>query len=565
MSRLRAVERFALLGAVLSLTACGLANPRGESLVADMQRAIEDGIASQAQSEPPPEAVTSALLPSMDVDTADVGEEIAERYTVSVKDSPARQFFMSLVEGTPYNVVVHPEVDGNITLDLKDVTIPQVMDIVRTVYGYEYRRTSYGFDVLPRRLQSRIYPVNYLNMNRRGSSEVRVSSGQVTEQTGAAAQDAYSTTLGQRRASRVTGTLIKTQSPETTFWTELQASIQSILGDLPGRSVVVNPEAGMVVVRAMPNELREVEEFLMTAQAIAQRQVILEAKILEIDLNEEYRQGINWAGFIDNSTIAQLGGSSLLDDDGLVPGIPPIGNGSVPGLTDPFGGIFAVNIVTHSFEAFVELLDQMGTVHVLSSPRLSTLNNQKAVIRVGNDEYFVTDVSSTTTTGTTTTTTPSIELTPFFSGVALDVTPQISADGEVLLHIHPSISRVRDQQKRIIVGDTEQVLPLAFSTVRESDTIVSARSGQVIVIGGLMEDTYENDTADTPFSAVPLAGPYSGQKRVRIRKTELVILMRPVVVEAGQQWADVMRDLDQRMERLDEERKQPGRYGQQRF
>ena len=125
-------------------------------------------------------------------------------------------------------------------------------------------------------------------------------------------------------------------------------------------------------------------------------------------------------------------------------------------------------------------------MNVLSSPRIATMNNQKAVIKVGTDEFFVTDISSTTVTGAATTTSPSIELTPFFSGVALDVTPQISEQGEITLHVHPSVSRVEDQIKSIEFGtdDTTLTVPLARSTVREADSIVRARNGQVVVIGG---------------------------------------------------------------------------------
>ena len=157
------------------------------------------------------------------------------------------------------------------------------------------------------------------------------------------------------------------------------------------------------------------------------------------------------------------------------------------------------------FAAFIQLLDTQGRTRVLSSPRVSTLHNQKAVIKAGTDEFFVTGINSNTTTGEATTTTLDVELTPFFSGVALDVTPQISEDGTVLMHIHPTVSEVDDQSKRISFGDSSSDLPLAFSQIRESDSVVRAKSGQVIVIGGLMRERRVRDDYKTPFLAASRA------------------------------------------------------------
>ena len=420
---------------------------------------------------------------------------------------------------------------------------------MRDVFGYEYQRNRYGYEVLPVRLRSRIYQVNYLNVVRSGTSQTRVSSGQVTGSPSGSTTDGEDQTSSNRSAT-VTGTQINTVQPETTFWQELVTSIRAILAGAPGRTVVVNPQSGVVVVRAMPTELREVEEFLTITQAIAQRQVIIEAKILEVELSDDFRQGINWAGVVssgdDSLTVGQVGSSSIFENGvSLTQGnvgdlntsalLPIIGTAA-----GAFGGMFSVALALNDFASFIEYLDTQGTVHVLSSPRIATMNNQKAVIKVGSDEFFVTDISSTTTTGTSTTTTPSVELTPFFSGIALDVTPQISENGEVILHVHPAISEVVDQQKIITIGSGSQSLPLAFSTIRETDSIVRAVSGQVAVIGGLMQERFRDDVADSPWSSLDPSG-VSSHKRRGSRKSELVILLRPIVVENGQQWAGAMR------------------------
>jgi len=192
---------------------------------------------------------------------------------------------------------------------------------------------------------------------------------------------------------------------------------------------------------------------------------------------------------------------------------------------------------TQDFNAFIELLKTQGDVQVLSSPRVSTLNNQKAVIKVGNDEYFITDLESTnTSTAAGTTVTPDVTLTPFFSGIALDVTPQVS-ENEVVLHIHPMVTEVITQNKQFTLNNSTQIIPLAFSSVRETDTIVRARDGQVIVIGGLMSDRSERNNAGLPgLSNIPGVGELFKHRNNKSRKTELVILLRPILAKTDSVW-----------------------------
>jgi MSHA biogenesis protein MshL len=200
------------------------------------------------------------------------------------------------------------------------------------------------------------------------------------------------------------------------------------------------------------------------------------------------------------------------------------------------------------FNSFIELLDAQGETRVLSSPRVSTLNNQKAVIKVGSDEYFVTDISSDTVTGTASATSRDITLTPFFSGIALDVTPQISADGEIILHIHPTVSEVTDQQKVVTVSGESDTLPLAFSEIRESDSIVKAKSGQIIVIGGLMRKSMKSQVFGTPgFRHIPGIGKLFQSTREIETKTELVILLRAIVADSDDVWTTMTGESLQRI------------------
>ncbi len=550
----------------LLLPACQT-SPSNEGTTLDrihssVHQEAERAARESAPNQPPPE-VASALLPPIAINLPEQrGPVLEPRFDVSVKGMPARDFFMSLVDGTPYNMVVHPSVEGSISLTLKNVTVPQVMDTLRDVYGYEYQHTPAGYQVLPMRLQSRIFPVQYLNVKRAGISHTRVSSGQLTETVGRTKEIAR--TNGQIAGSRTTrdevlpSSLIETDS-QADFWRELELALHAIVGEEPGRSVIISPQTGVVVVRAMPSELREVEEFLKATQGSLQRQVILEAKIIEVELSDAFQSGINWAFLSkgDNSGIlaGQTGGGDLPADLNTTR-IIDIGNPATgtfnpfdPNVgiaAKPFGGIFSLAAFVRDFAVFIELLKTQGNVQVLSSPRIATINNQKAVIKVGTDEFFVTDISSTVIASTVTTTTPDITLTPFFSGIALDVTPQISDNGEVTLHIHPSVSEVTDQIKDITVAGQVQSLPLAFSKIRESDSIVRARSGQIVVIGGLMQDETRKNRASIPgVGDIPVVGELFGDRKDSTRKSELVILLRPIVVENGQEWGDELRRSEQ--------------------
>ena len=504
-----------------------------------------------------PDEISRALVPPLKLDPPEAPAAAREqRFEISINEVPARQFFMSLVDGTHYNVVVHPDVTGKISLSLKNVTIPEVIAAARDVYGYEFERTSYGYEILPSRLEARVFQINYLNMNRSGSSSTFVSSGTLQRgvggvndhsQNGGGSQPVEGSGHGNGHNSNraVVGTQITTRLPETSFWQELLTSVTAIIGESNGTSVVVNPQSGVIVVRALPTALREVEAFLSAAQLIAQRQVVLEAKILEVELSDGFQSGINWAGVIGDFTLGQTGGGTVFpqatgtsDNQGSAFNLLPRAARLATVPASAYGGVFSLALHGRDFGSFVELLKTQGDVQVLSSPRISTMNNQKAVIKVGTDEFFVTDISTTTVTGTATTSTPNIELTPFFSGITLDVTPQISKTGEVMLHIHPSVSEVTDQQKNISVGGIAQTLPLARSTVRESDSIVQAGNGQLVVIGGLMQNHASDRDAKTPgLGDLPLIGGLFRHKQSATRKSELVILLRPMVIESPDNWA----------------------------
>ncbi len=552
----------------LLLAACQTMAPRSTATLTHIDATLkkESTSAANTAAVTPPPAVSEALLPPLRVDMSGGGAPVEQRFDITVNHAQAREFFMSLVEGTPYNMVVHPDVSGEISLTLKNVTIDDVMKTVRDVYGYEYKRTSGGYQVMPIRMQSRVFEVNYLDVKRTSKSETRVNSGQVTDSGN---NDNNNNTNNGNTGSTSGGTTTPqpstqmTTESESSFWDGLKAQLQTLIGKGDGRSVVVSPQAGIVVVRALPSELRDVASFLSASQANLQRQVVLEAKIIEVSLGDGFQSGINWAalGQVGNGKTAifgQTGGGTIFSNGTseiagstgtLNPGnYNPIDGGQ----TSAFGGVFTAALNLNDFNAFIELLKSQGDVQVLSSPRVSTVNNQPAVIKVGSDEFFVTNVSTNTTAiGTTGTTNRNVTLTPFFSGIALDVTPQISDRGDVILHIHPTVSEVKDQTKSFKIDNQDQSLPLAFSTVRESDSIVRAGNGQVIVLGGLMQDQNKLDRAGVPILGdLPGVGAMFRHTKSATTKSELVILLRPVVIQTGSEWGEQIRQSSQRVDRM---------------
>jgi MSHA biogenesis protein MshL len=551
-----------VLLAAVTIAACQVNPYLWDKQTAEKVEGAVDDARREAGGKPAvPAEVSQALLPPLEGGAParpGAAPLLEPRFDLSVNNAPARQVFMGLVEGTPYSMVVHPEVGGNVTLHLKNATVPEAMEAIRAVFGYEFRRDGNRYMVLGRGMTARIYPVNYLNLERKGRSLTRVSSGELSSAGSSTAGGASGTTGTQPGGTGTTTTSsvrVETDS-KSEFWKDLKDTLEAIIGTAGGRKVVVNPQAGIVIVRAMPDDLRMVEDYLGITHATVNRQVILEAKVLEVELKDGYQTGINWAALGANSTWGQVGGGTIFNS-----GVSEIagnsGNlvtGAISGTdASAFGGVFSLAVKTADFAAFLELLKTQGNVHVLSSPRVSTINNQKAVIKVGGDEFFVTSATGGTAAvpGVSAATAPSVVLTPFFSGIALDVTPQIDDSNNVILHIHPSVSEVVQKDKAFTVGDQEFNLPLASSTIQESDNVVRSSNGQIVVIGGLMKEGSTDQDAGIPLLAdIPILGNAFKHKRVTRIKKELVIMLKPTVVDTAQQWEAAVSESQGRIHKL---------------
>ncbi|MDR3492180.1 MAG: pilus (MSHA type) biogenesis protein MshL [Gammaproteobacteria bacterium] len=550
MDRLKTnIIRILIFSCVVLINSCVITPPKHPTPLDEGRQSIHEGIrdnlrvANSRKTYHAPRSVTDALVPSVDSNLPRAGQVTPRRFDVIADKMPTRVFFMGLVDGTPYNMVVDPSIEGTVSLNLKNVTIIEAMDAVRDMYGYQYHRTSYGFEVLPQEIQTEIFTINYLDVKRSGKSTTALVSGTISDKVGstgvgggvAAAPAPMSN--GTTDAGSISSSSVKTTS-EADFWKDLESTLKTMVGTENGRSVIVNPEGGVVIVHAFRPQLNQVAHYIDRLQTNMKRQVVIEAKVLEVQLSDTFQSGIDWSLFGNPNT-----GNALFSQKATGPNFD---GGFQADNISAFDSIFTITM-KGSFKNLIQLLETQGNVQVLSSPRISTVNNQKAVIKVGNDEFFVTGLSTTNNNNNNTgsnnnnNNTQDIILTPFFSGVTLDVTPQISKNGEVILHIHPTISKVTEQQKNITLGTTQGsfgtpsvpntlTLPLARSAVRESDNIVKAANGQVVVIGGLMSTTMTEGVAATPLlSHLPGIGPFFRRTTQVAAKVELVILLRPII------------------------------------
>jgi len=558
----------AAVGLTLLLSAC--ASPRPADSAPGLLPQIRQDLAEPSKPSPaalPPE-VLRELLPPADLSLAKLAPKTVEpRFDLNVIGLPVAQVFEALARDTRYSIVLDPELKAAVTVSLKDVTLVEALETLREIYGFEYRVQGSRIYVQQPVLQTRVFQINYPVTSRTGRSDVRVTSGSITQGAGSPgaptagnaspSQGASNGTPASQESSRIT-TLTHND-----LWGEIEASLKLLLAadaaHPDGRQLIVSPQSGVIVVRAMPGELRQVEQYLRAMQINVEREVMLESKIIEVTLTDTNQSGVNWSAF--HAGTGARGSAGL-----ITPGasLSPSGNlvdallGATPGVSiaTPASGaspLFGLAFQTSSFAALMEFLQTQGDVQVLSSPRIAALNNQMAVLKVGTDDFFVTgittNISSSASVNGSAVITPTITVQPFFSGVALDVTPQIDDDGNIILHVHPSVSSVAERSKVVNLGTLgNYTLPLASSTVSETDTLVRVRDGSIVAIGGLMNASRSDSRTGVPgASDLPWLGQLFRSNQHSQTKQELVILIKPTVVHSQTQLDALREDALQRL------------------
>ncbi|TRZ96875.1 MAG: pilus (MSHA type) biogenesis protein MshL [Rhodocyclaceae bacterium] len=513
----------------------------------------------------------------------------AESYSVSVRNIPAQDLLFALSRDAKLNVDIHPGINGIVTINAIDQTLQQILTRISKQVDMRWELDGPNLVVVPDSPFLRNYKVDYVNMSRdvsgtnsintqiaststsatggatagsgnnsstsvkstakndfwqsleknlkdilretdkilpEGSSETVIERSDQQATTGTGAQSAPSSRSGGQTAS-----LAGSPNPAA-----IQQSGNTVIKRTTFReaaSIIVNPEAGVVVVRATSRQHEKVQEYLDLVLTSARRQVIIEATIAEVSLSDKYQQGINWQSLRSLRPGNPQAGFSAAQNPSGLPVPDPFTTAAGSFITPPGTFAFLLNYVAPGLglSSTLSLLETFGKVKVLSSPKISVLNNQTAMLKVvDNIVYFlIKNDSTTTTTGTTnnfTSTPQSVSV-----GLVLSVTPQISENGSILLNVRPTISSQKG------AGKTDPTPGLAVANIvpeiqtREMESMLRLSDGEVAVMGGLMEDKVDNTTNQIPgLGDVPGVGNFFRNRNDTSTKTELVIFLKPTII-----------------------------------
>ncbi len=453
-----------------------------------------------------PPAVTAAPLPDAPLEGAveprrSAGEfrRPSKRYTLVMSGADVRELFLSLARENEFNLVLSPDVTGTVTLDIKDATAEELMDEVCGMAGCRASFHGRTARVTPARRVTRVFPVDYL-------ITVRTGQGSLVASTSAAGSD-----TGTGSESQSTNSIQTEEKGD--FWTNLSEELGEMVSAGGGKAIV-NRTAGTVVVTDFPENVERVGRHLKAIEARMRTGVIIEARIFEVRLDDSTKYGINWSALPDLQSSLHLSGT-------LAGGASAVQN-LASGTT-----AFQIGVAGSKFSAFLDAEAVKGNLNVLSAPKVATLNNQKAVIRIGRqDVFFRATVTPASTTSAAFTTYSPESIT---EGIILSVTPQIGLDGRIMLSIHPSITeKVGDA--RAPDNNTAPILD-----IRETNTVVSVMDGQTVFIGGLMQERTQETVSSVPLLGdIPYLGAFFRSNAQEKVKTELVILITPRVVRSSE-------------------------------
>ena len=432
----------------------------------------------------------------------------ARRYTLVMAGADARELFLSLAKENDFNLVLSPEVSGAVTMDIKEATAPEIMEEVCGLLGCRVEFSGKTVRVLPEKRTTRIFRLDYLLTTRAGSGSLTASTstgGGGTSTTGGTVSPGGSTGGGGGESeSRNT---INTDE-KFDLWTGIQDEVQSLLSGGDAKAVV-NRAAGTLAVTDYPANLDRVGDYLKVLESRMRNGVMIETKILEVTLDDETQYGINWTALPDLSSLSLRGN--------LAGGATAIQSLSA-GTTS-----FQIGVAGGKFNAVIDALAQQGQINVLSAPKVSTLNNQKAIIRIGRQDVFFRAV----VTPATTTSAAFVTFTPdtITVGIILSVTPQIGRDGKIMLAIHPSITE-KVGSAAAPDGNTAPIVD-----VRETNTMVTVPDGETVFIGGLMQERTQEIIKSVPLLGdIPFLGALFRNTDQKKKKTELVILITPRIL-----------------------------------
>ena len=486
-------------------------------------------------------AATTGAIPKPVLNTApsvlNQPNQSEDVYSVVVNDVNLRELLFALSRDASLNIDIAPDITGTITLNAVDQTLPQILDRISAFSDIRY---SIKNDVLVIEKDKPYfvhYDIGYLNMDRSSQSMVSISTEVATTGVGAGSDS------GSSDGSNNSETVIQNRS-NYHFWDTLVQNVEAIIygGDSvqsiyrgdenasdteteierpvsAGNSVIANAESGTLSIKASKKKHLEVQTFLDEVLNGAQRQVLIEASIVEVKLNDDYQAGVDW------SRLAQSGGSGFSFTQTL------LGTNLVE---PPVSTLTYADNGKHNFEATVKLLSQYGDTKVLSTPKLMVLNNQTALLKVvDNLIYFTIDVDvDIQETLINRTFTSEIHSVPV--GLVMSVTPQISSKDTVTLNVRPTISRVlrRVEDPNPALAESDVVSLIPEISVREMESVMQVNGGDTAIIGGLMQDQQGDETSGVPgLSKLPWVGDLFSYKDNSYTKSELIIFIRPTVIK----------------------------------
>ncbi|MBI5119022.1 secretin and TonB N-terminal domain-containing protein [Candidatus Poribacteria bacterium] len=487
------------------------------------------------------------------------------KFTLTVRDADIRDVLMAFSKEGDYNLIIDPSITGSVSADLKEVDISQALDAILTPLGYSYVREGAFLRITPQPLETRAFSFNYVTTSRKSKRSLSFTSMSVVGQS-----SGVSVSGGSGGSSSGGGGGGAGQSESSindivsaSIWSDVQLSLETIVfgnsqgststsdelkafsrGDEIGRRLIVNPQGGTIYVSAYPWEMKQVESFLRGLEESVRRQVLIEAQILEILLSDDFAYGLNWSYSLELSHLSDLKGN-LLDFTGA------FNDSAFNQFLAPDEADFQIGLANDHFSVLLNTLARQGQVNVLSSPRISTMNNQPAVIRVIRDEvFFQADVAPTVIVNGVVTG-GEVEFNPVILpiGIVLEVTPQVGDDNTVSLDIHPSISsivRVEASPR----GDTQPVVDR-----REMDTVVKVRNSDTLVLAGLIQESHQESNKEVPLAGrIPVLGNllFKGTDHNNA-KTELVIMLRPTILDDFK----ITRIYNESMDRISRAKKEP--------
>ncbi len=429
-----------------------------------------------------------------------------DTFTVAVSKVPVSELLFALARDAGLDVDIHPNIKGEVTLNAVNQTLPQLLNRIAKQVDLRYQIDGTLITIFPDLPYMRLYQIGYVNIARNSSSEVSVA----TE----IARTGQGISQSSGSGSNISTTKIINES-NNRFWNTLQKNILAILGnteELTQDKVIINPESGIMTVRATHKQHEEIQYFVDRVLANVQKQVLIEASIVEVQLSEQFQAGIDWQRLVGHFGYTQsLMGANLENT--------------------PF---FSLKYITGNLSATVRLLNQFGTVKVLSSPKIIALNNQTAIFKVVDNIIYFRSQVEINESDTKTRESFSTEINTVPVGLVMSVTPQISENDMVILNIRPTISRVVDfkQEPNPALAEAGLVNLIPEIQVREIESVLRINNGEVAIIGGLMQNVIDQSTQGVPvLSKLPLIGDLFSYRENKYTKSELVIFLRIVVVK----------------------------------